>query len=96
MAILDRLSKPPVERTSLKLRLNLDDSVFRRTMRLGTEGSYVQEVTRPSGGTLLISPLFFRENAELFAVAMEEYGEVMVKRVMRFMATNRERPGRRW
>lgn len=90
IAILHRLSQTPVESTSLKQGLNLDDAVFQRTIRLGTEGSYVQAVTRPSGRRLLISPLYFSENAELFADAVEKYGETTVQSVMGLM---RKHPG---
>jgi len=85
IAILNRLSMSPVDSTTLKGDANLNDLEFQRIIRIGTEGSYIQEFHSPSYEMMLVSPLYFSENAELFADAVRNHGEETVKEVMRLL-----------
>lgn len=89
IAILDRLSKSPQDHHTLRTRLDLDPETFERVLKIGEEGSYIHEIARPRG-SLLISPVYFSENPDIFAEAVEKYGETMIKNVIELM---RKHPG---
>jgi hypothetical protein len=78
VAILQELSKGPRRKSSLIKDLGLDGTVTAEVVRIGTAGSFLSEVPR-SHEPLLITPVYFSENATEFADAVERFGEDSVR-----------------
>lgn len=79
ITILSKLSQSPINKQTLLDNLGLEADAFNRVLKIGDEGSYLQEVGLSISEVLLVSPLYFSENAELFADAVSRYGEQAVK-----------------
>lgn len=79
ISILNKLSQSPTNKQALLNNLGLETDAFNRVLKIGDEGSYLQEVGLSTSEILLVSPLYFSENAKIFADAVSQYGEQAVK-----------------
>lgn len=79
--LLHRLSACPASKSRLLRDTGAESEVFDRVLSIGGSGSYLGQV-RVADSEILISPLYFSENAAQFAKIVERHGESAVKRVI--------------
>lgn len=79
--MLRRLARGPQDSNALLQQMNADPKLFAKTVRIGTEGSFlIRERTR--GRDVLLSPTYFSENASTFAELVVTSGTGTVRRAM--------------
>lgn len=78
--ILNKLSVAPTEQSNI-YDLGAEKKVVDRNLSLGKEGGYIVE-RRARGRSILISPVYFSENADLFVDLTAKAGTKKIKRVL--------------
>jgi hypothetical protein len=85
--VLDRLSTTPLRRESVQKALNIDSGTLDSAIKIGKEGSYLDEIRRREG-SILVSPVYFTENSTSFASIVAKYGDPAFKRVFDLLRRN--------
>ncbi|MEN6383214.1 MAG: hypothetical protein ABFC86_08150 [Rectinema sp.] len=79
--ILKRLAKSPEKLESLKSQLGADKKLINRAIEIGQEGAYLRQY-RYRGRDVLLSPVYFSENADIFADIVAAKGSKQVQKVL--------------
>lgn len=79
--IVEHLSKAPENIDTLRNKSGAETSLFRRSVQIGTQGSYILS-HRARGRDILISPTYFSENAHIFADAVAANGAPLISSLM--------------
>lgn len=79
--IVRRLAESPEGLDSLRNTLGADSKLFARSVSIGQTGSYLVK-RRARGRDVLLTPLYFSENADVFADVVASSGSKNVKRVL--------------
>jgi hypothetical protein len=87
IAILESLSTTPLRRETIKKTLNIDTATLDNVIKIGKEGSYLDEIRRRDG-SMLVSPVYFTENSTAFASIVAKYGDPAFKRVFDLLRKN--------
>ncbi len=66
LAIVNRLAAAPDNSDRLQAALGADQKLYRRNIQIGLEGGFLV-VRRHRGRDIIINPVYFSENAEIFA-----------------------------
>lgn len=90
LAIVERLSKSPTSR-SLYYDIGAEKRLVDRMLHAGSEGGYIIE-KRARGKDMLLSPVYFPENASAFADLSAGAGSGKVSGVLRKLARNQGWP----
>src|SRR5690606_19335223 len=80
LRILSELTNSPTERSNI-YSLGAEKKIVDRNLQFGTEGGYIMS-KRARGREILISPLFFSENVDVFADLTAKSGASTIKRVL--------------
>lgn len=80
LRILSELTNSPTERSNI-YSLGAEKRIVDRNLQFGTEGGYIMS-KRARGREILISPLFFSENADVFADLTAKSGANTIKKVL--------------
>ncbi|QQT56127.1 hypothetical protein I6I98_13035 [Sphingobacterium multivorum] len=80
LRILSELTNSPTERSNI-YSLGAEKRIVDRNLQFGTEGGYIVP-KRARGRDILISPLFFSENADIFADLTAKSGANTIKKVL--------------
>ena len=80
LKIVSKLSDSPTEISNV-YTLGAEKKIVERNLRLGTEGGYILS-KRARGKEILISPMFFSENADVFADLTAKSGAHNIKRIL--------------
>jgi len=75
--LLQRLSEKPIRKNNIEKSMGLEPKLLDRILRIGKEGSYFNDIYRPEGN-IILTPLYFGENPQFFAEAVQKYGEDIV------------------
>jgi hypothetical protein len=81
LTIVDRLAESPEKTDKLRNDLGAESKLFDRNIEIGRRGSYLV-VRRCRGREVVINPVYFSENAELFADHVAATGADVVKGVL--------------
>jgi len=84
--ILRRLAKSPENVDSLRNNLGADKKLFSRSISIGETGSYLIK-KRCRGRDIIITPLYFSENADVFADVVANTGSQNVQKVLEAVKT---------
>jgi hypothetical protein len=79
--LVDRLSRSPDNADALRNSIGAETKLFERNLKIGISGSYLIS-RRHRGRNILINPVYFSENSELFADAVASSGASSVEQVM--------------
>jgi hypothetical protein len=79
--IVDKLAKSPENLDTLRNRTGAEPKLFNRSVDLGLQGQYLVK-RRHRGRSILLNPVYFSENADLFADAVAQSGARSVRDVM--------------
>jgi len=79
--IVRRLAKSPENVDSLRNTLRPDSKLFARSISIGETGSYLIK-RRSRGRDILLTPMYFSENADIFADIVASKGSKSVKHVL--------------
>lgn len=79
--IVRRLAKSPENVDSLRNTLGADSKLYTRSISIGESGSYLIK-RRSRGRDILLTPLYFSENADVFADIVASKGSKNVKEVL--------------
>ena len=80
LAILTKLSKSPTEK-SVIYSSGAEKKIIDRSLKIGLDGGYVLS-KRARGQDILITPVFFSENADIFADMTAKAGAKKIKRLL--------------
>ena len=84
--LLHRLSVSPAPKNRILHDTGAETEVLDRVLSIGSSGSYLGQV-KVAGSEILVSPLYFSENAPQFANIVAKHGEADVKRVISLLRT---------
>lgn len=80
LTIVEKLTDSPTEVSNI-YNLGAETKLVDRNLQLGTEGGYILS-KRARGKEILVSPLFFSENADVFADLTAKAGANNIKRIL--------------
>lgn len=80
LAILEKLSQAPTEKSNI-YSIGAEKKIVDRNVQIGVEGGYILN-QRARGKDILISPLFFSENYQLFADLAAKSGAKTIQRIL--------------
>lgn len=80
LKIISKLTDSPTEISNI-YNLGAEKKIVDRNLQLGSEGGYILS-KRARGKEILISPLFFSENADIFADLVAKSGANGIKRIL--------------
>lgn len=80
LKIISKLTESPTEVSNV-YTLGAEKKIVERNLKLGAEGGYILS-KRARGKEILISPLFFSENADVFADLTAKSGAPNIKRIL--------------
>jgi hypothetical protein len=80
LIILEKLSQAPTEKSNI-YTIGAEKKIIDRNVQIGVEGGYILK-ERARGKDILISPLFFSENYQLFADLAAKSGAKTVQRIL--------------
>lgn len=81
LTIVDRLAKAPEKLDKLRNDLSVDSKLFDRNIKIGQDGSYLM-LRHCRGRDIIINPVYFSENAEIFADHVVATGADAVKNLL--------------
>lgn len=84
--IVERLAKSPEKVATLQNSTGADPKLFKRSLDIGTAGSYLIK-RRFRGRDVLISPTYFAENTEVFADAVAASGATTIGQLMLMLSS---------
>lgn len=84
ITILDKLTKSPVAKQSLD-QLGADSKLLERSISIGNQGNYLIS-KRVRGKDILLSPVFFSENADIYADLVAKSGASSIQRLLKLIA----------
>ncbi|MBL0386920.1 hypothetical protein JJB07_09665 [Tumebacillus sp. ITR2] len=79
--MLQKLTKSPVTKDALANQLGADQKLLTRGLKVGEEGNYIIS-KRARGKEILLSPVFFSENTEIYADLVAKSGASNVQRIL--------------
>lgn len=79
--LVDRLAKAPDKIDSLRTATGAENKLFNRNLRIGVEGSYLV-TRRHRGRDIVLNPVYFSENSDVFADAVSSSGADSVGKVL--------------
>jgi hypothetical protein len=82
--IVNNVAECPRRKEKIVSSLGIDSPTMEGILRIGKEGSYLNEV-HVEGEPLLFSPLYFAEKPEDFARVVKQYGETSVAKVLKLL-----------
>jgi len=80
LKILTKLSNSPTEKSNI-YNIGAENRVVERSLKIGLDGGYILS-KRARGQDILISPVFFSENADTFADLTAKAGAKKIKRIL--------------
>ncbi|WP_157837394.1 hypothetical protein [Chryseobacterium sp. P1-3] len=80
LVILDKLSQAPTEISNI-YGIGAEKKIIERNVQIGVQGGYILN-ERTRGKDILISPLFFSENYQLFADLTAKSGAKTIQRIL--------------
>lgn len=80
LTIVGKLTDSPTEVSNI-YNLGAESKLIERNLQLGTEGGYILS-KRARGKDIIVSPLFFSENADVFADLTAKAGANNIKRIL--------------
>lgn len=83
ITILGKLTDSPILQDNLN-SLGADQSLLKRSLKVGTEGNYILK-KRFRGKDVLLSPVFFSENAEIYADLVAKTGAKTIEKILRLI-----------
>ncbi|MBS3974141.1 MAG: hypothetical protein KGZ89_04665 [Actinobacteria bacterium] len=83
VAILKKLTKSPIFRDTV-FNIGAETKQIKRTLQIGQEGGYLYS-QRARGRDIIISPLFFSENADLYADIVAKSGADNIQRILKII-----------
>ena len=81
LAVVERLAASPHNKDSLRNKLGADTKLFERSLAIGKEGSYLVP-HRVRGTDVIVSPVYFAENGDLFADQVAKVGAKSVSTLL--------------
>lgn len=85
LEILTKLSGSPTEISNI-YSTGADKKIIDRSLKIGKDGGYILS-KRARGKDILVSPLFFSENADIFADLTAKSGGTKIKRILDLLTT---------
>jgi hypothetical protein len=79
--LVDKLAKAPEKIDALRNSTGADKKVFDRNLKIGVEGSYLV-TRRHRGRDIILNPVYFSENSEVFADAVASSGANTIREVL--------------
>jgi len=79
--LVDRLAKAPDKIDALRNSTGADKKIFERNLKIGVEGSYLI-TRRHRGRDIVLNPVYFSENSEVFADAVSSSGADSIREVL--------------
>lgn len=79
--IVHRLAKSPQNLDSLRGKIGAENSLFKRSIMVGQEGSYLRLI-RARGKDIVLAPTYFSENPEIFADIVAGGNADQIQKVM--------------
>lgn len=79
--IVHRLATAPDNVDSLRGRLGAEPGLFKRTISIGAEGSYLRLI-RARGRDIVLTPTYFSQNSEVFADLIAGGGGAQIAKVL--------------
>jgi hypothetical protein len=79
--LVDKLAKSPEKIDTLRNATGADRKLFDRNLKIGVDGSYLVK-RRHRGRDIVLNPVYFSENAELFSDAVAGSGAESVRQVL--------------
>jgi hypothetical protein len=89
--LVNRLAKSPATKETLYNQIGADRKLVERMIDVGTRGGYLT-ARRARGRDIVLSPMYFPENAEMFADLVASSGSGRVGRVVQMLARNQGWP----
>jgi hypothetical protein len=83
LTILDKLTQSPVAKQSLT-ELGADSKLLERSLNIGNQGNYLI-TKRVRGKDVVLSPVFFSENADIYADLVAKSGATSIKRLLKLI-----------
>lgn len=83
LTILEKLSEAPTEKSNI-YSIGAEKKVIERNVQIGVQGGYILS-ERTRGKDILISPLFFSENYQLFADLTAKSGGKTIQRILQLI-----------
>lgn len=80
LSILEKLAQAPTEKSNI-YAIGAEKKIIDRNVQIGIEGGYILK-ERARGKDILVSPLFFSENYQLFADLAAKSGAKTVQRIL--------------
>jgi hypothetical protein len=90
LTILSQLSNSPTEKSNI-YGSGAETKVIDRTLKIGVDGGYILS-KRARGKDILISPLFFSENVDLFTDMTAKAGATKIKRILNLIGKSQGWP----
>lgn len=81
VALVDGLAQSPFNYDSLRSKIGAEVKLFQRGIQIGTQGGYIIK-RRCRGRDILLNPMYFSENPEIFADSVAKSGSHHVKALM--------------
>ncbi|MFB3166567.1 hypothetical protein P5G62_005535 [Neobacillus sp. 179-C4.2 HS] len=83
LTILDKLTHSPVAKDSL-VQLGADNKLLNRNLVIGNQGNYII-TKRVRGKDVVLSPVFFSENADIYADLVAKAGAKSIQRLLKLV-----------